>query len=143
MIQGAVKKLQEEIEKFNTNPLAQVLGQYVMGQCESKATIAEAVVNTEKTLEDLAKHITGYAKSKAVHGMAMLPDEEVFGEALKFYGVGNEAVKAPISIIPVKNVTQKAESVIEKPKTVSKPKKTKQTTSSEGQVTFFDFGMGV
>lgn len=143
MIQGAVTKLQEEIEKFNTNPLVQVLGQYMLGQCKATATIAEAVVKTEKTLEDLAKHITGYAKKKAVSGMAMLSDEEVFGETLKFYGVGDEAVKTPVSIIPVKNVTQRAENVIDKPKTVSKSKKTKQTTSSEGQVTFFDFGMGV
>lgn len=134
MKHGAIAKIQEEMEKLKTNPLVQVLGKYLLVQCEANEEVAESVVKNEKTLDDLAKHITAYAKKKATNGMAMLPDEEVYAQALKFYGSKVGVTKS------TKHVTELPKSITPKPKNVTKPKASKL---EEGQVTFFDFGMGV
>jgi hypothetical protein len=104
-------------------------------QCQEKNEIAELVIKKDKTLEDLSKHIQDYARKKAVKGMAMLADEEVFGEALKFYGVSKkEAIKTPtnIDLIP-KNTVEKQNSL----------KKVKERTQDikEKQVTLFEMGV--
>lgn len=134
MKQEAINKMQSEMEKFKKNPLAQVLGKYLVGECELDESTAESVAKNEKTLEDLAKHITAYAKKKAVSGMAMIPREQVYAEALKFYGSKAAVTKN------AKNVAKPVEGVAKKQLNISK---SKSTELEKGQVTFFDLGMGV
>lgn len=139
MKQKAVNKIQEEMKKFKKNPLAQVLGKYLAQECKGNETIAESVIKNEKTLKDLAEHITAYAKKKATGGMAMLPHEEVYKEALKFYGAGGIVAKS------TKNVIKEAESVTEPAKSVTKKAnmKSKNNQLENNQVTFFDLGLEV
>lgn len=138
-MQEAVNKIQSEMEKFKKNPLAQVLGKYLAEECGSSETIAESVMKNEKTLKDLAEHITAYAKKKATGGMAMIAKEEVFAETLKFYGTKAAVTKS------AENVIKEADSVPEPVKSVTKKANTKPKNNQleKNQVTFFDLGMGV
>lgn len=131
-MQEAFNKIQGEMEKFKSNPLAQKLGEYLAKECMSNEAVAKQVVKNGKTLEDLAKHITAYAKKKAKSGMAMIPREEVYGEALKFYGTKATGTKS-------------AETAPKPPKTVTKKAKTKLKNDEleKGQVTLFELSMGV
>lgn len=131
-MQEAISKIQEEMEKFKSNPLAQVLGKYLVEECMSSEVVAKSVIKNEKTLDDLADRIKAYAKKKATGGMAMLPKEEVYGEALKFYGTKGTVSKNP------KNVKEPAKSVAKKANV-----KPKDNQLEKGQVTFFDLEMGV
>lgn len=85
MIEEAVKKIKEEMEK-NKAQYIQAIGNYVLTQIEINDKAAKEVVEGKRTLEDALKKVKVKARVKAVGNCAMLTDEEVFKIVAEYYG---------------------------------------------------------
>lgn len=109
MIEDAIKKIREEMEKSKT-PYIQAIGNYLLKQIEINKDAAEKIVAGEKTIEKSLKEVEKVARTKVVQGCAVLEDKEVFAIVSQYYGfeaeqpnmtvVVNEEVKPPVSKEP-------------------------------------------
>ena len=150
-----IEKLKKEMSEHKNNNLIQAVGAYLSSAVLADQELANTIRESGKTLEDIAKEITAYARTKAKNGMAMLTDQDVYDQAIIAYktkkektspdtaeeGESNNAVSIQTQEIetgaghtsdndtPVKNVAQ------EKP---VKPIKT--NTLETNQISLFDFG---
>lgn len=85
MIEEAVKKIKEEMEK-NKATYIQAIGNYVLTQIEINDKAAKEVVEGKRTLKDALKKVKVKARGKAVDGCAILSDEEVYEVVREYYG---------------------------------------------------------
>lgn len=90
----------------------------------------EKYLNEEKSLKQMVTFIKSEAEKKAVNGVAMLEDEEVYGLAIHYFDEPNEKLNINKQQITKLKETKK----IDIPKTV---KKTKNWVP-EGQLSLFD-----
>lgn len=98
MIEEAVKKIKEEMEK-NKAPYIQAIGNYVLTQIEINDKAAKEVVEGKKTLKDALKKVKVKARIKAVDGCAVLSDEEVYKLVSEYYGFEAEQKNATKVVI--------------------------------------------
>ena len=98
MIEEAVKKIKEEMEK-NKAPYIQAIGNYVLTQIEVNDKAAKEVVEGKKTLKDALGKVKGKAREKAVDGCAILSDEEVYKRVSEYYGFEVEQQNATKIVI--------------------------------------------
>lgn len=154
MSTAGAEKITAQIDGWcKSNPLAKVLGSYLIGLCETNPEVDAAIVAIEdvnKRLDFVAKHITQFARGKATGGCAMLEDTEVFGEVNKFLGI-NHLIKPSLQVVkPVvapqvveKEVVKEVvvEKVVEAPAAPPKPKKAKAKEPVAGQFDLFSMGV--
>lgn len=93
----------------------------------------EKYLNEEKTLKQMVTFIKSEAEKKAVNGVAMLEDEEVYGLAIHYFDETNEKLNLNKQQKTPKSESKKVEK-IEIPKTKKKSKK----WVPEGQLSLFD-----
>lgn len=94
----------------------------------------EKYLNEEKTLKQMITFIKSEAEKKAVNGVVILEDEEVYGLAIHYFDETNEKLNFSKQQKTPKSESKKVEK-IEIPKTNKKSKK----WVSEGQLSLFDF----
>lgn len=104
MIEEAVKKIKEEMEKSKV-PYIQAIGNYVLNQIEVNGNAAKEVVEGKRTLKAALKKVEEVARKNAeasnifqgaVGGMrcAVLTDEEVYKQVREYYGFEAEQQNA-------------------------------------------------
>lgn len=157
MSTAGAEKINSQIDGWcKSNPLAKVLGSYLIGLCETNPEVDAAIVAIEdvnKRLDFVAKHITQFARGKATGGCAMLEDSVVFAEVNKFLGI-DRLIKPSLQVVTptaasqviekeiVKEVVVEKiiEKVVDSPST-TKPKKEKQSKVVAGQFDLFSMGV--
>lgn len=160
MSTAGAEKITTQIDGWcKSNPLAKVLGNYLIGLCETNPEVDAAIIaidDTNKRLDYVAKHITQFARSRAKGGCAMLEDYVVFGEVNKFLGI-ESLIKPSLQVVRtatepkiiekevVKEVivekVVEVEKIIETPVAQAKPKKEKQAKVVAGQFDLFSMGV--
>lgn len=150
MSTAGAEKINSQIDGWcKSNPLAKVLGNYLIGLCETNSEVDAAIVAIEdvnKRLDYVTKHITQFARGKATNGCAMLEDSVVFGEINKFLGI-DHLIKPSLQVVrtvAAPQVVEKevvVEKVVETPVAQAKPKKEKQTKVVAGQFDLFSMGV--
>ena len=85
-----IEKLKKEMSEHKNNNLIQAVGAYLSSVVLADQELANTIKESGKTLEDIAKEITAYARTKAKSGMAMLPDQDVYDQAVIAYKTKKE-----------------------------------------------------
>lgn len=78
MIQDAINKINEEMEKNKNNTYLQAIGQYVVNQLEINKNSSDKIERGEKTLGGSLKYMQEKAKKVAVNGCTVFTDAEGF-----------------------------------------------------------------
>lgn len=98
MKEKAIEKINAEVQKNPDNKYIEVIGQYIIDQCENEE-MAKAVLAEGKTLAGCLDAIKAIAKKKAVDNVGVVTEEEAFAEVHKYFGVSKETgAKAAVSI---------------------------------------------
>ncbi len=90
----------------------------------------EKYLNEEKSLKQMVTFIKSEAEKKAVNGVAMLEDEEVYGLAIHYFDESNKKLNINKSQITKTKETEKIE--------IPKAKKKTKDWVPEGQLSLFD-----
>lgn len=85
MINEAIAHITDEAMKIN-EPGAIKIEEYLTAKCTGN-TVAEKLLDKEKSLGTLYAEIRKMAKRKAVNGMAMIPDQEIYDMVDEYYGL--------------------------------------------------------
>lgn len=96
-MEEAVKKLQAEISASKNNSYVKLIGEFLISHVQANPAEASKVMVADKTIAKSLDAMKSEAKKKAVHGMAMLTDEEGFEIVLKYFGIEGLPNAAPIS----------------------------------------------
>lgn len=99
----------------------------------SREDMNDKYLNEEKSLKQMIKFIKKKVEPKAVNGVAIIDDEEVYGIAIHYFDETNENLK----LVEEKETPEQTKEVIDKKVEVKKEVKPKAV--SEGQLTLFDF----
>lgn len=85
-MEEAIKKLQAEIGASPKNQYVKLIGEFLIKHVQSYPDTAGRIMAEGKTITKSLDAMKTEAKKKAVNGMAMLTDEEVFEIVLKYFG---------------------------------------------------------
>lgn len=94
-MEQAVNKVKAEIEQAKDNPTIQGIGKYLLQLLEVNPAAAEMVIAEGKNISKAAAAAKSAFQKRAVNGMAMIEDEEVYKEVRKYFGIQADAVPAP------------------------------------------------
>ncbi|MBU3111970.1 PcfK-like family protein [Clostridium lacusfryxellense] len=87
MLEKAIKKINDEIEKNKNDTNIKVIGDFLVSQLKLNVGASEKVLQDGKTIKGSIEEMRKVAKSKAVNGCGMLTDEEGFGIVLKYFDI--------------------------------------------------------
>lgn len=89
MLENAIKKIKDEIEKEN-NPYVKVIGEYLLGVLKDNESAAEKVLEKDKTIMKSLKEMEKAAQKVKVGNMGILTDEEGYAIVLKYFDITKE-----------------------------------------------------
>ena len=92
MIEQAIAKINEEMQKDPSNSYLEIIGQHVIDQCGNE-NVANAVMNEKKTLAGAMKEVMTVAKTKTHGNYAVLTDDEVFEIVEKYFKIEKQETK--------------------------------------------------
>lgn len=98
-MEQAVNKVKAEMDQAKDNPTIQGIGKYLLQLLEVNPAAAEKVITEGKNISNAAAAAKSAFQKRAVNGMAMIEDEEVYKEVRKYFGIQGKAV--PASAVPV------------------------------------------
>lgn len=89
MLENAIKKIKDEIEKEN-NPYVKVIGEYLLGVLKDNESAAEKVLEKDKTIMKSLKEMEKAAQKVKVGNVGILTDEEGYAIVLKYFDITKE-----------------------------------------------------
>ncbi len=96
MLEQAITKINEEIEKENNNHMVQFFGQYILSELEEHPEYAERILQEGKSVLKATKDLERYALSKRTGAMAYVPDPDGYAIILQHFGCwGGEPFEIP------------------------------------------------
>lgn len=93
MLENAIKKIKDEIEKEN-NPYVKVIGKYLLGVLKDNESAAEKILTEDKTIMKSLKEMEKEAQKVKVGNMGFLTDEEGYAIVLKYFDITKEINKS-------------------------------------------------
>lgn len=96
MLDKAIEKLKEEIDKNKNNFYIQVVGEFLLQHLDSNPQDAEKVLTEGKTILKSLNEMKKEAEKKKVGNCAVLTDQEGFNVVLKYFGINAAATEPPI-----------------------------------------------
>jgi hypothetical protein len=91
MLDNAVKKLTDEMEKAQGNAYIQHVGAFLIGHINFHPDQAEKILAEGKTIQGSLAAMRDEAKKKQTGGCSVLTDQEGFEIVLKYYGIDRSA----------------------------------------------------
>lgn len=95
MIEKAIEKIKNEMEKNKNNPYIQVVGYFLLQRLKQNQGAAEKILQEGKTIAKSLDDMRKVAEKKKVGSCAVLTDQEGFETVLKYYGI-NAPVPEPV-----------------------------------------------
>ena len=90
MVQEAIKKINDEMDKEKTNPFVRVIGNILLEYLDVDPGAAEKIINKDKAIGKSLDEMRKLAETKKVGNCAMLTDQEGFEIVLKYYDIENK-----------------------------------------------------
>lgn len=91
---NAIDKLRDEMAKHPDNPYIQHVGEYLTGYVSKHPEAGAAILADRKTIEGSCSAAREEARKKAVSGVAVVEDADVYACVLKYYGIAVEKSKS-------------------------------------------------
>lgn len=97
MLQQAIEKLSQEVEKEKNNRNVKIIGQFLIEYVKAWPDTAPAFCAADKTVSGSYKAMEDYARKLPRQGncVALSPDEG-FEQVLKYYGINHADGTSPI-----------------------------------------------
>lgn len=99
MIDKAIQKINEEMQKNPTDPYTEIIGHYIIDRCADEFTAAK-VAAEGKTLEGAMNAIMEAAKKAKKGNVAVLLPAVVFGEVDKYFGIAADPAAQMAAVAP-------------------------------------------
>lgn len=125
----ALKKMLEEMGKDHT-PVEDTIHNWLCGQDDDE--LFSGILKDGRTIKGAVKHMANLARKQVAGNMAVVDDATVFGWVRDYFTA--DEVEEP------KDLNFEVKTAEEKPAVISKPepKKKKQKTEEDGQLSLFD-----
>lgn len=102
MIENAVKKLTDEMEKNQNHAYIQYVGKYLTEYITQHPEAAEKIMNQDKTIAGSLAEVKKEARKKKTGNVAVLSDQEGFDAVLNYFEVTATSPAAPAPATPTK-----------------------------------------
>jgi hypothetical protein len=109
MLEQAIKKINDEMEKSKDDAYVQVIGKFLLQHLEERPNSAEKIMAADKTIAKSIDAMAAEAQKRAKGNRAMLIDAEGYAIVLKYFGI-----EGPVNIPTAPPVNTQPEPVPEK-----------------------------
>jgi hypothetical protein len=114
MLEAAINKITEEVNKNKDNAYVQVIGEFLLNHIKNNPGESDKILVADKTILKSLDEMAKQAKKKAKNGMAMFTPHEGFEIVRKYFGLDRNIILDKVQVDPTPVV--KEINIQEKPK---------------------------